>query len=163
MIHKKLTEEQAKSILKRNQVPEDAKVKGMPAFAVYAELDTTKQLLRTIRPFTLMVITMPPGLPTPASEVLRRLFRCFAKDKSVSEGLIGDMMWGFSHATAEEIAIPAELTWAGLCQLRDQGYVTFQGKDGALIDSQSDQIGSAWVRYQPKLLEMVYERGPSGS
>lgn len=155
----KLTEDKAKRIFEEGKIPENSKLKGPSAYSLYAEIDTTKQPLRKLRAFNLMLITMPPSLPTPASEVLRRLFRCFAKDKSVSEGLIGDMMWGFSNPTAEEQAIPAELTWTGLCQLRDRGYLKFQAPDGAHIEPQSDEIGRAWVRYEPKLLEMVYERG----
>lgn len=153
----KVTEDKAKQVFEDEKIPEKAAV-GMPAFAFYAEVDMTKQPLNTIKPFETMVLYVPSGLPSHARECMIRLFRCFSKQKEVSEGLIGDVMFGFSQNTLEEKELPATITWTGLCQLRDMGYIKFQAPDGEYIDQDSDKISSAWVRYQPKLLEMIYER-----
>lgn len=157
---KKLTEEKAKQIFEQQTLPENSKV-GLPAFAFYTELDATKQPLRKIRDFNLMVLSLPPGLGSEAREVMIRLFRCFHKAGEVSEGLIGDLMFGFGIPTLEERPLSPEESWRGLCQLKALGYVKFQAKDGAFIDEHGSGIGGAWVRYQPKLLEAVYERGSS--
>jgi hypothetical protein len=154
----KLTEQRAAKLLEERAVPENSKVKGPPAFVFHGEMDTTKQPLRQIKPFHLLVLNMPPGLSGMDSQVLRRLFRCFAKSGQVSEGLIGDILFGFRETTLEEPGLPENYALLGLDQLRSLGYLDFQAKDGSWIDMSSDHIGSAWVRYKPKLLEMVYEK-----
>lgn len=155
----KLTEERAQKIFEGSAIPEGVKPVGMPAFAMYAEVDMTKQPLNTVKPFKILVLSLPSGLPDQAQWVLVRLFRCFAKAGEVSEGLIGDMMAGFSEPTMEERPLTPDETWAGLRQLRATGYLKFQTPDGAYIDEHNSRIGSSWVRYTPKLLELVYERG----
>ena len=50
------------------------------------------------------------------------------------------------------------VSWMGLQQLENLGYLKFQAKDGSYVSAESDKIFSAWVRYTPKLMEMVYER-----
>lgn len=155
----KLTESKAQRIFEDGAIPEGIKPAGMPAFAMYAEIDMTKQLLNTVKPFKILVLSLPSGLQAMAREVLIRLFRCFAKAGEVSEGLIGDMMAGFAEPTMEERSMTPDETWTGLRQLRAAGYLTFQTPDGMLIDEHNSRIGSAWVRYAPKLLELVYERG----
>lgn len=158
MTDKKLTQEQAEKIFDKNPVPSSGiKTAAMP-FVFHTEIDTTPQLLRLLRPFYIMHMQMPPALPVMAREVLRRVFRCFGKAGHVSEGLVGDAMWGFAEDTVEEKGLPPEVTWMGLQQLEQLGYIRFQAKDNSYIDPQSHYIGSAWIRYTPKLLEMVYER-----
>jgi len=154
---KKITQEQAQGFLEANQPP-ILKAKPPHAFGLYAELDTTKQQLKQIKPFNVLVLSVPPGLNALGREIMIRIFRCFARQGVVSEGLIGDMMFGFSIPTMEEKPLSQEATWEGLEQLRIAGYVKFQAADGNYIDSNSDQIGSCWVRYTPKLLEMIYEK-----
>jgi hypothetical protein len=154
---RKLTEEKAARILEADGPPEGVKL-GMPAFALYAEIDTTKQLLRRVRPFFALELSVPSALPSMAREVIIRLFKCFHKAKRVDEGLIGDLMFGFSQPTIEKPPLSPESTFEGLKQLKDSGYIEFQAKDGTYIDAASDKITSAWVRYKSKLLELVYER-----
>jgi hypothetical protein len=154
----KLTEEHAQKIFDSSGIPEDAKPVGMPAFAMYAEIDMTKQELRVVKPFKILVLSLPSGLPDQSQWVLIRLFRCFAKAGEVSEGLIGDMMAGFAEPTLEERPLTPDETWVGLRQLRAGGYLEFQTPDGVFIDEHNSRIGSSWVRYKPKLLELVYER-----
>jgi hypothetical protein len=154
----KLTESKAQKIFDDNTIPEGIKPAGMPAFALYAEIDMTKQELNTVKPFRVLVLSLPSGLQTMAREVLVRLFRCFAKAGEVSEGLIGDMMAGFAEPTLEERPMTPDETWSGLRQLRTAGYLTFQTPDGMFVDEHNSRIGSSWVRYTPKLLDLVYER-----
>jgi len=155
----KLTEENAQKIFEEKAMPEDAKAVGMPAFALYAEIDMSKQQLNKVKPFVILVLSLPSGLPGLAREVLIRLFRCFAKAGEVSEGLIGDMMAGFAEPTMEERPLTPDETWSGLRQLRADGYLKFQTPDGVFVDEHNSRIGSSWVRYTPKLLDLVYERG----
>jgi hypothetical protein len=68
------------------------------------------------------------------------------------------LVWGFAQADSE-IPLPPALTVAGLAELERLGYIKFQAKDNSWTTMQSDAIEGAWVRYQPKLLELVYE-GP---
>lgn len=157
----KLSESRAKEIFDSNTIPEGAKA-SLPAFAFYAEIDTVKQLLRKIKPAEISSLSIPPGVASSAREVLIRLFRCFHKAGTVSEGLIGDLLFGFGIPTVEEPALPANVAWEGLCHLRALGYLKFQTPDGSSADPYSDQIGSAWVRYEPKLLELVYEGSSAG-
>jgi hypothetical protein len=90
---------------------------------------------------------------TPEAQiVMHALFECFGRQQVVQEGLIGDLMWGFAQT-----GIPDKATWIGLCDLHKLGYVKFQAPDNTFVSADSDLIGKAWVRYQPKLLEMVYE------
>jgi hypothetical protein len=153
----KLTEERAAKILQESEVPAGRKL-GMPTFAVHTEIDTTPQPLRNVRPFFVLELSVPPELPSLAREVIIRLFRCFARFGRVDEGLIGDLMFGFSQPTKEEPPLSPEATFTGLKQLEKLDYISFQAKDGAYIDAASDKITSAWVRYKPKLLGLVYER-----
>lgn len=154
----KLTEENAQKIFEENGIPEGVKPAGMPAFALYAEIDMTKQELKVVKPFKILVLSLPSGLLDQAQWVLIRLFRCFAKAGEVSEGLIGDMMAGFAEPTLEERPLTPDETWSGLRQLRAAGYLQFQTPDGAFVDEHNSRIGSSWVRYTPKLLDLVYER-----
>jgi len=145
------TEHQAKALLEENMPPEGVKVKNTD-FVFEVEVENNPQELRKLRPYVKAVATIPGFLPDQAQIVLRLLFDCFAKAGHVSEGLIGDMLWGFT-----EFGIPSELSLHGLFQLEQLGYIAYQAKDGSFINKDSSKLESAWIRYQPKLLEMVYE------
>jgi hypothetical protein len=122
-----------------------------------AEIDTTKPPQKLIKPAALMELSIPSSLPEPARQVLIRLFTCFARHKEVKESLIGELLWGFAIPTVEFIELPPEYSLQGLNTLRNLGYAKYQAKDGEIIDEFSDKIGSAWLRYEKKLLDMVYE------
>lgn len=122
-------------------------------------VDATPQPLRKLRTYTGMVQNIPALVSTEAKIVLIELFQCFEKAGVVSEGLIGDIIWGFAQVSPP---IPSALTIAGLRHLECSGYVRFQAKDGSYIDFSSDKIEGAFVRYQPKLLDLVYTKeGPN--
>ena len=118
--------------------------------------DYKPQALRKLRPYAVMSLHTPPNLSAEATIVLQLLFTCFEKANAVSEGLIGDMLWGFAQV---DPPVPPELTLNGLKQLAKLGYVKFQAPDNSYTDLRSDQATSAWIRYQPKLLDLVYEVG----
>jgi hypothetical protein len=67
-------------------------------------------------------------------------------------------MLGFTEPTLESLPLPENITLSGLMHLVDAGYVTFKTKNGETIDPRSSAITKAWVRYTPKLLELVYEK-----
>jgi hypothetical protein len=117
-----------------------------------AVIDTTPQPLRVLRPFITACQQISTILPGEAQIVLQALFSCFERQKSVNEGLIGDLVWGFAQC-----GIAHECTWIGLQELVKLGYIKFQAPDGEYIEPTSDQIAKAFVRYQPPLLRMVYE------
>ena len=86
------------------------------------------------------------------------LFECFTRHGHISEGLVGDLMWGFAQVNNPiQKPLPYELTYKGLLQLKMGGYIKFQAKDNSSADLSADKAESAWVRYQPNLLELVYE------
>lgn len=132
--------------------PEDVK----PATSVMtleAEVDATPQPLKTIRPYSVTQSEVPGSLTHEGQIVLHSLFACFDRQKSVQEGLLGDIIWGFAQA-----GIPPALTLVGLKVLENRGYIKFQAPDQTFVDLNSDQIEKAWIRYQPKLLDLVYEK-----
>lgn len=131
----------------------DGKTKSVMNLEVTVD-SCAPQPLRVLRPFESMVLRIPQGLPSQATIVLQLLFSCFEKAQVVSEGLIGDMLWGFAQLAQP---IPPELTLTGLRQLERRGFLKFQAKDNEYISLDSDQASSAWIRYQPKLLELVYD------
>lgn len=129
--------------------------KAVLSTAMEAVVENNPQPLRRLRSFNASMLHIPDALPAEAKIVLEALFSCFEKQKHVSEGLIGDALWGFEQAARP---IPAAVTAKGLIQLSMHNYIKFQAKDHSYVNFESDKIGSAWLRYQPKLLDMVYEK-----
>lgn len=130
--------------------PPDAKDKLV--MKLEATVEVNPQPLRVMRSFGHMAGDISGLLRPEAQIVLHSLFECFTKHQEVKEGLVGDLMWGF-----EQCGIPVKLTIVGLTALESAGYVKFQTPDNQFVGFDSDQIGSCWLRYQPKLLDMVYE------
>jgi hypothetical protein len=149
----KLTEDKARSLMEKNEPGKISKIKDN-SFAFSVVIDPTKQELRKLRPYSKMHQQMPALLPDLGRAVLELLFNCFDKAGHVSEGLIGDLIWGFQQVTPP---IPGEITINGLKQLETYGYVKFQAKDGSYISFDSDKITGAFVRYTDKLLNLIYE------
>ena len=129
--------------------PEGSKVTS--SMTMEAVVDATPQPLKQLRPFIQAVSAIPALLPAEAQIVLQNLLSCFEKQGNVSEGLIGDILFGFNACN-----IPSECTYVGLKQLSDAGYIKFQAKDGTFVPLESDQATGAFVRYQKKLLDLVY-------
>ena len=111
-----------------------------------------KQTLRLMKPFSKMIQSVPTTLPQEAQISLRALFDCFEKAGAVNEGIIEDLLWGF-----EQCGIPRKLTAKGLVDLEKADYLFFQAPNNALIAFEAARIHECWVRYQPKLLDMLYE------
>ena len=114
---------------------------------------TAPQELKKVRAFFALSASIPTTLPGEAQIVLRALFDCFEKAQLVQEGILEELMWGF-----EQCNIPRKLTAHGLVFLEKAGYVKFQTRDGIFTDFVSARLNHTWIRYQPKLLEMVYEK-----
>jgi hypothetical protein len=129
--------------------PEGSKV--VNSMTLEATVEVNPQPLKQIRPFVLAVSAIPSTLPPEAQITLQNLLSCFEKQKNVSEGLIGDLMWGFAQC-----GTPVNCTYEGLKQLAKEGYLKFQAKDNSWVDIESEQADGAWVRYQRKLLDLVY-------
>lgn len=119
---------------------------------IIAEVENKPQKLRFLRPISVMLTSIPSDMSDVGRETLQNLFSCFAQQKHVSEGLVGDVLWGFGQCGHD----PTKVIH-GLMELESKGYLKFQAKDGAFINFNSPKIRSAWVRYQKKLTDMVYE------
>jgi len=115
-------------------------------------VDNKPQPLRVLRPYKAACLQVPVSVGQEATITLHALFSCFEKAKEVSEGLAGDVLWGF-----QQIGISPALTYKGLDELAKLGYIKFQAKDGAYVELSSTAAEGAFVRYQPKLLRMVYD------
>lgn len=126
-----------------------------PAMAIEATVENNPQPLRKLRSYFASQLLIPNHLKLEAQIVLRALFDCFDKHKVVNEGLIGDLVWGFEQVTPP---ITRQCTVIGLIDLERGGFIKFQAPDNSYVTFESDLITKAWVRYQPKLLDMVYER-----
>ena len=113
-------------------------------------VDGKMQPLREVRPIDKTPKIVPPELNYQGGATLSLLFKVFEKRKYVKEGLIGDIIYGF-----DACGIPTEATIQGLDNLNKNGYIRFQAKDNAYVSIYDDRAGSAWVRYQPKLLNML--------
>jgi len=134
-----------------SRAPEGAK-QDASVMTMEATVDATPQPLKKVRPYSVIAKTIPGSLPNEAQIVLHNLFSCFDRQKRIDEGLIGDLIWGFQQAGTS----PA-LTLTGLRHLNEAGYVKFQAPDNTYVNIMDDKATKAWIRYQPKLLEMVYE------
>jgi len=117
-----------------------------------ATIENKPQPLRTLRPFSAACLKIPGSLRAEAHIVLQALFSCFEKQKVVREGLIGDLIFGFSVA-----GIKPELSVVGLRELEKSGYIRFQAPDNEYVHIDDDKATAAWVRYQSSLLVMVYD------
>lgn len=90
------------------------------------------------------------GAPKEVNDVLAMLMSCFARQGHIREGLIGDMIWGY-----QQVGYPPQRTVTGLSGLEKLGYVKFQAPDNTFVSIDSDKAGKAWIRYQPKLLQLL--------
>lgn len=116
-------------------------------------VENKPQELKKLRPFAVSSNKISGLLSAEAQIVLQALFSCFEKQKSVEEGKIKDLIWGF-----EKGGIPALCTLKGLIDLHKGGYIKFQYPDGTYEDSLStDHAAEAFMRYTSKILDMVYE------
>ena len=130
--------------------PEDSKARS--SFAIEAEIENKPQELKKIRSFFAMTNSVPTTLKPEAQIVLQALFSCFDRQGSVQEGKLEDLTWGF-----EQVGIPGPATIMGLKYLNEAGYVKFQAPDNQYTEMTKDNVRHLWVRYQPKLMELVYE------
>jgi hypothetical protein len=119
---------------------------------IVAEVENKPQSLRLLKPIDKMISSVPSDLNDVGKKTLLNLFKCFVEQRSVSEGLVGDVLWGFGQC-----GLQPEETIHGLINLSKNGYIKFQAKDGTFTDFNSSKIQGAWVRYQKKLTELVYE------
>lgn len=121
-------------------------------FGMEATVDVKPQKLRNIKPCTVSVLTLPANISDNTRTIMSTLFAIFEDKNSVEEGLVGDMLWGFSQA-----GIPAAATFAALGEMERHGYVKFQAPDNSFLPIASPKIGSCWICYQDKLKNMIYE------
>lgn len=131
-----------------DSTPTDPGIKS--SMALEATVENKPQQLKKIKSFEAFILGIPANMKAEAQIVLQALFSCFEKQGTVAEGILEDVYWGFEQNTPP---IPRNLVWNGLRELRALGYVRFQAPDNVLA---FEPIPAAWLRYQPKLLDMVY-------
>lgn len=138
--------------------PGDAKAKSVMSLNVNLDESATKpQELNKIRPYYDTAKEVPSSLVPEAQIVLHSLLSCFDRQKEVKEGKLDDLVWGF-----EQAGVPGGCTVIGLQALVKQGYLKLQAPDNTFVDMTSDRIKECWVRYERRLLDLVYE-GVGGS
>jgi hypothetical protein len=147
------TEKDAEQTFERlsEPLPENAVLKDSFMSMYAGEVDLTPQKLRTIRPFTAMCLNIPSTLNVAGASVMKALFDCFEKAGEVREGVITDFVEGFSMSGYD----PRE-TIVGLKNLADNGYIKFQTPYNCYIGMEISSL--VWIRYQQKLLDMVYSK-----
>jgi hypothetical protein len=115
-------------------------------------VDVKPQPLRELRPFHQATRDIPSTIKPEAQIVLHSLLACFEKQKSVKEGIVDDLVFGF-----EAGGVPAMCTLVGLRALEKEGYIGLKAPDNTPINFQSSSVLKAWVTYKQKLLDMVYD------
>lgn len=131
--------------------PEDAKPVSS-VMTLEATVDAKPQELKKIRPYFESNKDVPSTLTPEGQIVMHALFSCFDQQKTVQEGKLGDLVWGF-----EQGGIPGPATVMGLKCLHKEGYVKFQGPDNGWVSEMTkDNLEHLWVRYTSKLLNLVY-------
>ena len=135
--------------------PEGSKV--VSSSAIEAEVVNKPQELKIVRSFYAMTKSIPSILKPEAQIILQALFDCFERQKEVKEGKLDDLVWGFQQA-----GINGPLTVMGIKYLFEAGYLRLQGDDNQFYrEMTKENVGALWIRYQPKLLELVYEGSES--
>jgi len=124
----------------------------IPVIAGEAVVEVRPQNLRKLRPCSLAILRLPADISDNTRTIMSTLFGIFEDKKRVEEGLVGDMIWGFARS-----GIPPAKTFSGLEEMEKFGYVKFQTPDNSFVALHSPRIGAAWMRYQRKLLAMIYE------
>ena len=137
---------------KQHYAPPIAGAKEKSVMTMEAVVDATPQELSKLKDFHALTKAIPTTVTAQGQIVLQALFACFDKKQSTEEGLIGDLIWGFDKG-----GIPKQCTIDGLKSLAKEGFIKFQAKDNTFVTFESDKITGAWVRYQPKLMELIYE------
>lgn len=135
--------------------PEGAKPASVMTMEVAVE--NKPQALKMLRPYAAIMSDIPKSIQPEAQIVLHAIFACFDRQKSVQEGKVDDLVWGF-----EQAGIPAGATAMGLSLLEQHGYLKFQYEDNTPSTVDHTRWPESWVRYQPKLLELAYEK-PAGT
>ena len=117
-----------------------------------ATVDTTKQELRSIRPYFESALSVPKDLTAEAQIVANALLACFDKQGTVEEGKVTDIVWGFSQCGIHPAA-----SLKGLKDLCRAGYLEFQAPDNTVSTNMDhDELPYFWVKYTKKLLDLVY-------
>lgn len=132
-------------------LPEGVVTKSQSVMNIEAVIDSTPQELRTMRTYSAMLKDVPKSLSPEGQIVLHAIFACFDRQGKIEEGKFEDLVWGFEQAD-----IPRGCTLIGIKELGKKGYFKFQSPDNAIVDIGSDLIGNAWIKYTPKLMDLVY-------
>jgi hypothetical protein len=117
-----------------------------------AEVEVKPQELKVIRPYYESQMSIPGTLGPEAQVVMHALFACFDRQGEIKEGKVTDIIFGFGQC-----GIHPDATRKGLKDLNVMGYVKLQAPDNTITTSlDHDKIDEYWIRYESKLLDLVY-------
>lgn len=118
-------------------------------------LDPTKESLQVILTPYKGLTHLPSDLMTiksPAQMVFVELNKCFKKAGNVSEGMLGNVIWGF-----QQCGYDAKYIAQGLTQLREMGYIMYTDANRVPIYELAldfDAKKPIWIRYTPKFTDL---------
>jgi len=142
----------------QHERPSDAKARSVMNIEV--EVDAKKQQLgKKLKAFSSYCLNIPSLMSPEAQIFMQLLMSVFEKQKEVREGILKDIIFGFASA-----GVPVKLSMTGAIECFKQGYLEFRGPDNSVITRANEiptNVIEFWVIYTPKLLNMVYESGPS--
>lgn len=137
---------------KFDKLPQEVVKDTKSVMNMEAVVDATPQDLRTMRTYSAMLKEVPKDIVPEGQIVMHALFACFDKQGKIEEGKFEDLVWGF-----EQGQIPRACTLMGVKDLEKKGYIQFQAPDNAIMEMGADRISESWIKYTPKLMNLVYE------
>lgn len=141
-----------------DRLPPPNKSLPQPSITLPADmlLNSTKEPLRVIVTPYLGVSHLPSDVqqaPT-ALLVFKDLTECFKLQGEVSEGLLGNLIWGFEQSGRDP-----RMVAAGLTELRKLGYVTYSDAAGTPISEHGFSADvPIWIRYTQKMVSLFVRR-----
>jgi hypothetical protein len=92
-------------------------------------------------------------MDSPEGVVFYNLNLCYKNQNSVSEGIIGDIIWGFRQS-----GIPVSVVRDGLVALKNLGYMTWDINNMVMLGEPKENY---YIRWGNKFLELLLTQGDS--
>lgn len=125
-------------------------------------LDPTKEPLDVVRPVYCGITHIPTDLSAangPDLMVFVELNRCFKKAGRVAEGMLANVIWGFSQCGYEDRHVAA-----GLSGLREKGYIVYTDERRVPVSAFDwDPKKPVWIRYTKKFTDLLVTSGEAAS
>ena len=112
----------------------------------------TPQGLRTVRPFYHGLKKQPDDFrqESPAGVLFYNLQLCYQHQKNISEGMVGDIIWGFRQS-----GIPGNIVMDGFTELYRLKYLDFTDERGThLLGSFNEK---SWYKWTARFLILLLD------